>query len=224
MPQKGYWEDMQAVLRRCGITFLVDEVVCGIGQSSNLRGSGNWGLKPAMMSCATALSAALFPNSALMFKDEMYAELMRNSDEVGTSGHGYAHADRPVGAAVSLVALDICNAIDLAGHVRKASETFLARCKEMIDHPPVGDLRGAGLFCGCELMNDAKAREPLDPSWKVGELVQKFAHDCGLYLRASGDRIGFMPPMIDSEGRIEIATGRFRGALDDAWTVVRVRV
>ena len=156
-----------------------------------------------------------------MFNDEMRAEMMRNSDEVGTFGHGFAHAGRPVGAAVSLVDLDICNAIDLAGHVRKASETFLARCKEMIDHPRVGDLRGAGFFCGFELMNDAKAREPLDPSWKVDELVQNFAHDCGLYLRAIGDRIGFMPPLIISECRIEIATGRFRGVLDDAWAVVR---
>ena len=224
MPQKGYWEDMQAVLRKCGITFLADKFVCGFGRTGNFGGSESWGLKPAMMSCAKVLSAALFPNSALMFKDEMYAELVRNSDEVGTSGHGYAHAGRPVVAAVSLVALDFCDAIGLAGHVRKVSEIFLACCKEKIDHPLVADLRGPGLFCGFELMNYAKAHEPLDPSWKVGELLQDVAHDCGLYLRAIGDRIGFMPPLIISEDRIEIATERLRGALDDAWAVVRERV
>ena len=215
---------MQAVLRRCGITFLVDEVVCGFGRSSNLRGSGNWGLKPALMSCAKALSAALFPISALMFNDEMRAEMMRNSDEVGTFGHGFAHAGRSAGAAPRLEARDMCDAIDLASHVRKASETIPACCNERIDHPLVAGPRGAGLFCGFELMKDAKVREPFGPSRKLGELVQNFAHDCGLYLRANGDRIGFMPPMIDSEGRIEIATGRFRGALEDAWAVVRVRV
>ena len=224
MPPMGYWEEMQAVLRKYGIAFVVDEVVCGFGRTGNMWGSETWGLKPDMMSCAKALSAAFFPISALMFTDEMYADMMRNSDEVGTFGHGYTYAGHPVGAAVSLEALDIYDAIDLVGHVRKVSETFLARCNEMIDHPLVADVRGVGLFCGFELMRDAKARGPFDPSWKVGELVQNFAHDRGLYLRAIGDRMSFMPPLIISEDEIEIATERFRGALDDAWAVVRDRV
>lgn len=223
MPPMGYWEEMQAVLRKCGITVLVDEVVCGFGRTGNMWGSETRELKPDLMSCAKAPSAALFPISALMFTDEMYAEMMRNSDEVGTFGLGCACAGHPVGATVSLEALDIHDAIDLTGHVRKVSETFLARCNEMIDHPLVADVRGAGLFCGFELMKDAKAREPFDPSWKVGELVQDFAHDRGLYLRSNGDRMSFMPPLIISEDKIGIAAERFRGAPDHAWAVVRDR-
>ena len=66
----------------------------------------------------------------------------------------------------------------------------------------MAEVRGVGLFCGFELMKDAKAREPFDPSWKVGELVQNFAHDRGLYLRAIGDRMSFMPPLIIDESEI----------------------
>lgn len=224
MPPRGYWEAMQAVLRKYDIKFVADEVVCGFGRTGNLWGSETWGLKPDMVSCAKALSAAFFPVSALMFKDKMYADMMKNSDEVGVFGHGYTYAGHPVGAAVALEALDIYDEIDLVGHVRKVSETFLARCHALADHPLVAEVRGTGLFCGFELMKDAVKREPFDPSWKVGELVQNFAHDRGLYLRAIVDRMSFMPPLIINEDEIGIAADRFKGALDDAWAVVRGRV
>ncbi len=224
MPPKGYWEEMQAVIRKYDITFLVDEVVCGFGRTGNRWGSETWGLKPDMVTCAKALSAAFFPVSALMFKDDFYADMMKNSDEMGTFGHGYTYAGHPVGAAVSLEALDIYDEIDLVGHVRKVSDRFLSRCHAMADHPLVAEVRGVGLFCGFELMKDAKTREPFDPSWKVGELVQNFAHDRGLYLRAIGDRMSFMPPLIINEDEIDIATERFKGALDDAWAVVNTKM
>lgn len=224
MPPKGYWDEMQAVIRKYGITFLVDEVVCGFGRTGNRWGSETWGLKPDMVSCAKALSAAFFPVSALMFGEDFYADMMKNSDEMGTFGHGYTYAGHPVGAAVSLEALDIYDEIDLVGHVRKVSKGFLEKCYAMQDHPLVAEVRGVGLFCGFELMKDAKTREPFDPFWKVGELVQNFAHDRGLYLRAIGDRMSFMPPLIINEDEIEIATERFKGALDDAWAVVKAKL
>jgi len=223
MPPAGYWPAMQAVLRKYQIKFVADEVVCGFGRTGNLWGSQTWGLEPDMVSCAKALSAAFFPISALMFKDELYAAMMKNSDEVGVFGHGYTYAGHPVGAAVALETLDIYDEIDLLGHVRRVSQRFLARCQAMADHPLVAEVRGVGLFCGFELMKNAQRREPFDPAWKVGELVQNFAHDRGLYLRAIGDRISFMPPLIIDEEEIDIATERFRGALDDAWQIVRGR-
>ncbi|WP_417586451.1 aminotransferase [Pararhodobacter oceanensis] len=224
MPPEGYWEDMQAVLRKYDIKLLADEVVCGFGRTGNMWGSETWGIKPDMIACAKALTAAFFPLSALMFKDDLYADMMKNSDEVGTFGHGYTYAGHPVGAAVALEALDIYDEIDLVGHVRKVSKTFLARCHAMADHPLVAEVRGVGLFCGFELMKDAKTREPFDPKLKVGEMVQNFAHDRGLYLRAIGDRMSFMPPLIINEDEIEIATDRFKAALDDTWAVVRQKI
>ncbi|PSM16388.1 aminotransferase [Nitratireductor sp. StC3] len=224
MPPAGYWEQMQAVLRKYDITFVADEVVCGFGRTGNMWGSDTWGLKPDMVSCAKALSAAFFPISALLFKDELYAQMMTNADEVGIFGHGYTYAGHPVGAAVALETLAIYEEIDLVGHVRRVSQRFLERCQALSDHPLVADVRGVGLFCGFELMRDAVRREPFDPAWKVGELVQNFAHDRGLYLRAIGDRISFMPPLIINEQEIDIAVDRFKLALDDAWNIVREKI
>lgn len=221
-PPKGYWEAMQAVIKKYDIHFHVDEVVCGFGRTGYLWGAEAFGLSPDSTSCAKALTAAFFPLSALMFKEDFYQDMMKNSDEAGVLGHGYTYSGHPVGAAVALEALDIYEEIDLVGHVRKVSRRFLERCEALVDHPLVGDVRGIGLFCGFQLMKDKKNREPFALEDKVGARVQDAAHDRGLYLRSiPPDRISFMPPLIINEDEIDEAVDIFKTALDTVWKEIR---
>ena len=221
-PPKGYWQAMQAVIQKYNIHFHVDEVVCGFGRTGYWWGADAFNLKPDSTSCAKALTAAFFPMSALMFKEDFYQDMLRNSDDVGVLGHGYTYSGHPVGAAVALEALDIYQEMDLIGHVQRVSKTFLAGCEALIDHPLVGDVRGIGLFCGFELVKDKKTREQFDPALKIGARVQDAAHDNGLYLRSiPQDRISFMPPLIINEDEIELALERFKKALDQVWSEVR---
>jgi 4-aminobutyrate--pyruvate transaminase len=221
-PPAGYWPAMQAVIRKYDIHFHVDEVVCGFGRTGYLWGAEAFDLKPDSTSCAKALTAAFFPLSALMFKEDFYQDMVRNSDEVGVLGHGFTYAGHPVGAAVALETLAIYDEIDLIGHVRRVSKRFLERCEALLDHPLVGDVRGIGLFCGIELVKDKQTREQFDPALKVGPRVQDAAHDQGLYLRAiPPDRISFMPPLIIEEDAIDEAVLRLKRALDAVWNDVR---
>ncbi len=221
-PPQGYWEAMQAVIRKYDIHFHVDEVVCGFGRTGHMWGAQAFGLQPDSTSCAKALTAAFFPMSALMFREDFYADMTKNSDEVGVLGHGFTYAGHPVGAAVALEALDIYEEIDLVGHVRKVSARFLDRCYELRDHPLVGDVRGIGLFCGFELVRDKATREQYDQALKVGVRVQDAAHENGLYLRSIPvDRISFMPPLIISESEIDDAVSRLKAALDTVWEGLR---
>ncbi|MEO1198291.1 MAG: aminotransferase [Pseudomonadota bacterium] len=221
-PPKGYWEAMQSVIRKYDIHLHVDEVVCGFGRTGHMWGAEAFGLKPDSTSCAKALTAAFFPMSALMIKDDFYQDIVRNSDEVGVLGHGFTYAGHPVGAAVALEALQIYDDIDLVGHVRRVSGRFLARCKALTDHPLVADVRGIGLFCGLQLMADKTRRVPFEPDLKVGIRVQDAAHDRGLYLRAiPPDRISFMPPLIIEEDEIDEAVDILSSALDAVWQGLR---
>jgi 4-aminobutyrate--pyruvate transaminase len=221
-PPEGYWPRMQAVLRKYDIHFHVDEVVCGFGRTGNRWGSETWGLEPDTISCAKALTAGFFPMSALLFKEDLYQDLEANADEIGVLGHGYTYSGHPVGAAIAMEALDIYEDIDLVGHVRSVSSGFLAGCEALMDHPLVGDVRGVGLFCGIQLVEDKATRALFDPAMKVGQRVQDHAHARGLYLRAiAPDRISFMPPLIIAEDEIVEATARLRAALDDTWKDLR---
>ena len=220
-PPEGYWPAMQAVLRRYGIHFHVDEVVCGFGRTGNWWGSQTWGLAPDSVSCAKALTAGYFPMSALLVGEDFYQDMQRNSDEVGVLGHGYTYSGHPVGAAVANETLDIYEQTGIVGHVRQVSPGFLAGCEALIEHPLVGDVGGVGLFCGIQLVADKASRTLFDPAAKVGQLVQDAAHRRGLYLRSiAPDRISFMPPLIVNPDEIAEATERLAGALDDVWADV----
>ncbi len=217
-PPQGYWPAMQAVMRKYGIHFHVDETVCGFGRTGEMWGAQKFGLEPDSTTCAKALTAAFFPMSAIMFKDELFKDLMKNSDEAGVLGHGFTYAGHPVGAAVALEALNIYDEMDLLGHVRRVSVPFLEGCEALMEHPLVGDVRGVGLFCGIQLVRDKDARTLWDPSLKVGAMVQDLAHKYGLYLRSiQPDRISFMPPLIINEDEVAEAQGILKTALDEAW-------
>ncbi len=222
LPPQGYWEAMQAVIRKYDIHFHVDEVVCGFGRTGYWWGAEAFGLRPDSTSCAKALTAAFFPMSALMFKEDFYQDMVRNSDEAGVLGHGFTYSGHPVGAAVALEALDIYEEINLIERVRKLSGYFLGGCEALMDHPLVGDVRGIGLFCGIELVKDKRNREQWNPSLKVGQRVQDAAHAEGLYLRSiPPDRISFMPPLIIDKEEIDEALHRLKRALDLVWDEIR---
>ena len=218
LPPTGYWEAMQAVIQKYNIHFHVDEVVCGFGRTGHLWGAQAFGLKPDSISCAKALTAAFIPMSALMFKEDFYQDMVKNSDDVGVLGHGYTYSGHPVAAAVALEALNIYDEIKLVKHVRRQSEYFLEGCRALMDHPLVGDARGIGLFCGIELVKDKKTRKQYDAALKVGQRVQDAAHAHGLYLRSiAPDRISFMPPLIIEKNEITEALTILKKALDSVY-------
>src|SRR5258708_19914614 len=65
-PPRGYFERIQAVLRKYDVLFIVDEVICGFGRTGNMWGTQTYDLQPDMISCAKQLSAAYHPISPLM--------------------------------------------------------------------------------------------------------------------------------------------------------------
>lgn len=224
-PPEGYWAALQEVIRKYDIHFHVDETVCGFGRTGYYWGAQAFDLTPDSTTCAKALTAAFFPMSAIMFRKDFFDDLMKTSDASGVLGHGFTYAGHPVGAAVALEALKVYDDIDLVGHVQRISKPFLAGCDALLDHPLVGDVRGIGLFCGIQLVQNKATRALWDPSLKVGTMVQDRAHARGLYLRSiPPDRISFMPPLIIEEDEIAEAIAILKAALDDVWEEVRGRI
>lgn len=221
-PPRTYWEKIQKVLRKYDVLLVADEVIAGFGRTGNMWGSETYGIQPDMISCAKALSAAYQPISALMISDKVYDAVESLSATNGTFGHGFTYGAHPVACAVALETLKIYEERDIVGQVRKVGPVMQAGLEKFRDHPLVGDVRGIGLFAGVELMKDAKARTPWAPEQKVGTMVQDHALRHGLIVRAIGDRIAFTPPLIITEEQIGEMCRRFKLALDDARTDLKL--
>ena len=118
-PPKGYFEAIQAILRKHDILFVVDEVICGFGRTGNMWGSQTYALKPDILTCAKALSSAYLPISAVMVNQRVWDAMVAGAAKIGVFGHGYTYSAHPVAAAVALETLKIYEERDIVGHVRR---------------------------------------------------------------------------------------------------------
>jgi 4-aminobutyrate---pyruvate transaminase len=222
IPPAGYFERIQAILKRHDILFLVDEVITGFGRLGQAFGSQAFGLEPDMLTVAKMLTSAYVPMSALYVCEAIYQTVADASAAIGTFGHGYTYSGHPLACAVALETLRIYESDDVIGHVRQVAPRLQSGLQRFAGHPIVGQARGLGLIGAIELAEDAAARKPFEPRRGVGAYFVRRAQAHGLIVRAlGGDVIAFSPPLVISEAEIDTLLERAAHALDDTLRWVR---
>jgi 4-aminobutyrate--pyruvate transaminase len=215
IPPRGYFEKIQAVLRRYDILFVADEVICGFARTGEMWGSTTFGIRPDMMTSAKALSAAMLPISAVIINDRIHDAMLAQSDKYGSFAHGFTYAGHPVAAAVALEVQKIYDELDIVSRAKRLGAALQATLEPLRAHPLVGDMRGVGFIVGLELMRDGEKRIPFDATLKIGAMVDAAAMRHGLILRLIGDRVVFAPPLVIEEDEIGEIGKRMRRALDE---------
>lgn len=197
-PPAGYWQAIQAVLKKHDILLIADEVVTGFGRLGTMFGSTHYGIEPDLITIAKGLTSAYAPLSGSIVSDRVWKVLEQGTDENGPIGHGWTYSAHPIGAAAGIANLKL---IDELGLIRNASDvgTYLTRtmAAALADHPNVGEVRGEGILCAVELVEDRDGRRFFDPSRKIGpQVVASMLAKDRVIARAmpQGDIIGFAPP------------------------------
>jgi len=215
VPPAGYFEKVQAVLRKYDILFVADEVICGFARTGEMWGSQTYALRPDMLTSAKALSAAMQPISALLLNERIHEAMLAQSDKLGNFAHGFTYAGHPVAAAVALEVQKIYAEVDIVARAKRLGPVLQSALGRLKAHPLVGDVRGTGLILGMELMRDGERRIPFDGALNVGARVDAAAKQRGLLLRVVGDRLVFAPPLVIEAAEIEDISQRLERALDD---------
>jgi 4-aminobutyrate--pyruvate transaminase len=216
IPPPGYFERVQAILKKHDILFIADEVVTGFGRLGQAFGTQVFDLKPDLVTVAKQLTAAYVPMSALYVSDAIYQVVADASAGVGSFGHGYTYSGHPLACAVALETLRIYESDDIIGHVQRVAPRLQQGLRRFAGHELVGDVRGMGLIGAIELAEDPKQRQPFDPKRGVGAYFLRRAQEHGLIIRVlAGDIITFSPPLIISEAEIDAMLDCVQRALDD---------
>jgi 4-aminobutyrate--pyruvate transaminase len=215
VPPEGYWQKIQAVLKKYDVLLIADEVITGFGRTGNLFGCETFGIKPDMMTLAKQLSGAYMPISAVLVSDPIYQAIADNSAKRGSFGHGYTYSAHPVSAAVALETLKIYEERNIVGHVRAVAPLLQDGLRRFAGHPLVGEVRGIGLIAAVELVADKAAKTPFDPVGKVGAYFAARAQAHGVIFRNLGDTIACCPPMIINAAEISEVLAGFGKALDE---------
>jgi len=184
-------------------------------------GCQTYDIQPDMITCAKALSAAMQPISAVLLNERIFQSIVQQSEKIGAFVHGYTYAGHPVAASVALETLKIYEEIDIIGHVRSVTPTFLETLGTLRDHPLVGDFTGIGLIGGLELVKDKATRENYPAAIGLDSRIDAHARANGLILRIVGNRIAFSPPLIITHDEVLELGKRMRKTLDDTYRDVQ---
>ncbi|MBY6204888.1 aminotransferase [Halomonas denitrificans] len=215
IPPKTYYEKIQPILCEHGILLIDDEVVCAFGRTGNPFGCQTFGMQPATMTMAKALSSAYQPISAVAIPPFMYEAIERAAGEVGMFGHGLTYSGHPVAAAVALRTLELYEERGLMDHAARMGDAMQAKLAPLADHPLVGNLRGVGLIAGLEFVADKASGARFDASEKIAFQVQNACLEAGLVVRAlPGDTCAICPPLIIDEAGIDELIEKLLRGLD----------
>ncbi len=196
-PPEGYWEAIQEVLKKHDILLVADEVVTGFGRLGSMFGSEHYGMTPDLITIAKGLTSAYAPLSGSIVSDKMWKVLEQGTDENGPIGHGWTYSAHPIGAAAGVANLKLLDDLNLIANAGETGAYLNAAMHDALgDHPNVGQIRGEGMLCAVELVEDRETRRYFDPSAKVGATVAAALFADGVIGRAmpQGDILGFAPP------------------------------
>ena len=197
-PPAGYWEAVQAVLRRHDVLLIVDEVVTGFGRLGSMFGSQHYGIEPDIITSAKGLTSAYAPLSASIVSDEVWQVLADGTDRFGSFGHGWTYSAHPLGAAAGVANLKLIDELGLVDNAARVGAHFRGAMRDALgDHPAVGDIRGEGLLLAVELVRDRDGPVFFDPGEQVGAKTVAAMLARGVIARAmpQGDIIGLAPPL-----------------------------
>ena len=213
VPPAGYFDKVQAVLRKHDILLIADEVICGFCRTGEMFGSTTFGLKPDILTAAKALSSGYAPISAVLVSEKVHDAIAGNSGRIGTFGHGFTYSGHPVSCAIALETLQVYEDENILAKVKALAPRFQASLRRYTSRPRVGEIRGIGLIGAVELAEEPAAKRSFDPGLKMGMRLAALALEEGLIVRAMGDSIAFCPPLIIEEEQIDEMFSRFDHAM-----------
>ena len=201
VPPDDYFPRIREICDQYDVLLVSDEVITGFGRTGRMFGLEHWGVQPDLIQFAKAITSGYFPLGGIGMSDAI-AEVMIDSGQAWM--HAYTYSAHPVGCAVALAMLDIVEGEDFPGQAAAKGKRLLDGLSRALgDHPNVGDVRGLGLMCGIEFVQDRATKAPFDAAEKVGPRIHSAGVERGLFSRTRGDVYQLAPPIVTSEDSID---------------------
>jgi 4-aminobutyrate aminotransferase-like enzyme len=199
IPPKEFLPAIKSLAREFDALLIVDEMITGFGRTGRYWGSEHSGVEPDIITIGKQLGGG-FPISAVMSTDE----IAQSKPWSNPSGSSSSYGGNPLAAAAAGACLAIIDDEGLVENSLRVGEHFLGRMADWIErYPFVGDVRGAGLLIGIDLVHDKNTKEPLAKS-----VCERIFHDClqrGLLTMTYTSRVRIQPALTIDEGTVDTA-------------------
>jgi 2,2-dialkylglycine decarboxylase (pyruvate) len=202
VPPKSFMQALRKAADDRGMLLIFDEAQTAFGRIGTRTGSEYFDVVPDIMTMSKTLGGGL-PLAAVATTAEIEDVLHERHFTFYTS-----HVSDPLGAEVGLAVLKVIAEEQLVARSREMGAYLRRRFEELQQrYEAIGDVRGAGLLLGVELVRDRASRTP---AHELGALTTRKCLEKGLSMnirrrpeRGSVWRIA--PPLTVSTGEIDRA-------------------
>jgi 4-aminobutyrate aminotransferase-like enzyme/Ser/Thr protein kinase RdoA (MazF antagonist) len=196
-------------VRKAGGIFIADEVQAGFGRTgTHFWGFEHFGVVPDLMTLGKSMGNG-HPLAAVLARAELVREFGARARYFNTFG------GNAVSCTVGLAVLDVLEEERLQENALRVGDYLRTGLRDLAkEFALMGDVRGRGLFCGVELVNE---REPATKG--AGQIVNAL-RDKGVLVVATGPRSNVLkirPPMVFSTANADQLLEALRGALRDLY-------
>lgn len=218
VPPAGYFEELQRAAHDRGMHLIFDEAQTAFGRLGTSFAATKLGVTPDIMSVSKTLGGGL-PLSATITT----AEIEERAHQAGFTFYT-SHVSDPLPASVGLAVLETIAKEELMPRAIAMGEYLSGALRDLQQrHEAIGDIRGAGLLLGVELVRDRQSREPFHA---LGALTTQRCFELGLSMnirrrpeRGSVWRIA--PPLTVSKDEIDRAVTILDQALSESLDEIR---
>lgn len=207
----GFLHGAVNAIRQAGGLFIADEVQPGFGRTGeNMWGFQRHGLRPDIVTLGKPMGNGQ-PVAGLLATADVLAEFGQRSRYFNT------FAGNTVSCAAALAVLDTIEREGLIAHARETGNRLLEGIRGLSHrHEAIGDVRGAGLFVGVELVSDRQSRAA--DRWLTSQVVNRMRQK-GVLLSACAmghNVLKIRPPLVLTAEQAEIIIDVLDQALTDA--------
>jgi 4-aminobutyrate aminotransferase/(S)-3-amino-2-methylpropionate transaminase len=207
VPPPNYFKEVKKVLDQHGILFIADEVQSGFGRCGKMFAIEHYGVEPDILVTAKGIADG-FPLSAFTTRPEI-AAAFKPGDHLSTFG------GNPISCAAALANIEFLEKERLPVRAAETGSYAMAKLRDLQrQNPLIGEVRGAGLMIGVELVKDEK----LTPATAEAEAIRDSLLRQGVLVGVGGvfgNVIRFQPPLIIRREQIDQAVGAFALALQE---------
>ena len=226
MPPAAYLEGAQALCRRYGTLFCVDEVQTGFGRTGTMFAFEHWGLEPDLVPVAKSLSGGYVPVGALLMARSVH-EAVFDSMKHALS-HGSTFAPNELAMVAGLATLLELDDEHLVERSARLGEKLLELTSPLVDElDVVHEVRGLGLMWAIEFRGDGRAYRMLERAQRglfAQLVVVPLFRDHRILTQVAGHEIAVLkvlPPLMISDEDVEEFAGALRATVANAQRMPR---
>lgn len=157
VPPPEYWPRLRALCDRHGVLLVADEVVTAFGRTGRWFACDHWRVVPDLMILGKGMTGGYQTLAAVALRAHVAGRL---ADRLVP--YGFTYSGHPPACAAALACLRIIEAEDLPARAAAGGARLLAALRgRLAGCPIVGEVRGLGMMCAVELVEDKTTRIPL---------------------------------------------------------------